>query len=142
MYKHVIATSNFWRFEVLTGVLLFSLCIPLNYILVKKIGINGSALSDLIAYTVYNVVRLFFIWKRFKMQPFTLKTVYSIIIAIFLYYLCYYLFNNYHNWSGIIMRSVVFTILFTVAAFVFKLSPDIIQLYHLAKLKIKGQRSD
>lgn len=133
----IIATSNFWRFEVLTGVLLFSLCIPLNYVLVKRMGINGSALSDLIAYTVYNAVRLFFIRKRFKMQPFSSKTFYSILTAIIIYYSCYFLFNNYHNWGGIIARSILFTVLFTLAAFFFKLSPDIHQLYDAAKLRLQ-----
>jgi len=137
--SQIIATSNFWRFEVLTGILLFSLCIPLNYLLVKQMGINGSALSDLIAYTVYNVVRIFFIWKRFKMQPFTLKTVSSILVVIAIYCLCYFLFNTYHNWGGIIIRSALFTILFTAAAFIFKLTPDIMQLYHNAKARFTRQ---
>jgi O-antigen/teichoic acid export membrane protein len=137
----IIATSNFWRFEVLTGILLFSLCIPLNYILVKKMGINGSALSDLIAYSIYNAVRLFFIWKKFKLQPFTSKTLISIILVMIIYYLCYYLLRDYHNWTGIIIRSVLFTALFTVAAFVFKLTPDLMQLFDLVKSKLQKKEN-
>lgn len=136
----IIATSNFWRFEVLTGVLLFSMAIPLNYFLVKKMGINGSALSDLIAYSVYNFVRLFFIWKKYKLQPFSAKTIYSIFIVTAIYLLCHFFFNAYHSWAAIFARSILFTVLFTLAAFVFELSPDVMQLYHLAKSKLEKKR--
>ncbi len=141
--SQVIGTSNYWRFEVFTGVILFSLCIPLNYILVKKIGINGSALADLIAYSFYNIIRLIFIWKKFKMQPFSSKSVYSVVVALCIYFLCYYLFNNLHGWTGIIIRSTLFTVTFSISAFYLNLTPDIHQLWELAKerfLNIRGNK--
>ena len=114
---------------------MFSLAIPLNYFLVKKFGINGSAVSDLIAYTVYNLVRLLYIWRRFGMQPFTSKTIYSIITVVAIYFLCNYLFHDLNNWTGIVVRSILFTMLFVAAIFVLKLTPDAAQLYELAILK-------
>lgn len=134
--SQIIGTSNYWRFEVLTSVLLFALAIPLNYFLVKRYGINGSAVSDLIAYTVYNAVRFTFIWRKFGLQPFSFKTIVAIVVALALYFGCFYLFDNMHNWLGIIIRSLVFAGLFMGAVFAFRLTPDAHQLWDLALVKL------
>ncbi len=135
--SQIIGTSNFWRFEVLTGVLLLTISIPLNYILVKAYGINGSALSNLIAFSVYNFVRLSFIWKKYKMQPFTIKTVIAIIISFIIYLGCYYFFKNLNNWFGIIVRSAVFSTAFILSVIYFRLTPDAPQLWEIAKSRLK-----
>ncbi len=135
--SQIIGTSNFWRFEVLTGVLLLAISIPLNYILVKAYGINGSALSNLIAFFIYNFVRLFFIWKKFKMQPFSSKTVIALISSFIIYVFCYYLFRNLNNWFGIIVRSCVFSIGFILSVIYFRLTPDAYQLWEIAISRFK-----
>lgn len=140
--SQIIGTSNFWRFEVFTGVLLFLLAIPLNYILIRKMGINGSALSDLLAYLIYNLVRLFFIWKKFAIQPFSLKTIYSIVLSLFLYFLTYYFFDSLHSWPGVILRTLFFAFGFIGAAYAFKLTPDIEQLYSLFLFKIRKKKNN
>lgn len=137
--SQIIGTSNYWRFEVLTGVLLLAISIPLNYFLVKAYGINGSAISNLIAFTIYNLIRLFFIWKKFKMQPFTVKTVIAIILSFIIYLGCYYFFKNLNNWFGIIVRSAVFSTAFILAVIYFKITPDIAQLWEIAVKRVKGK---
>ncbi|MCY7421356.1 MAG: polysaccharide biosynthesis C-terminal domain-containing protein [Chitinophagaceae bacterium] len=122
--SQIIGTSNLWRFEVLTGVLLLSISIPLNYFLVKQMGINGSALSNLIAFAIYNAVRLFFIYRRFSMQPFTAKTVYAVLATVSIYAGCYLLLNNMHGWIAIFLRSAMFVLLFAVAVIKLRISPD------------------
>lgn len=138
--SQIIGTSNYWRFEVFTSILLFSLIIPLNYFLVKKLGINGSALGDLIAYLVYNTVRYLFIWKKFRMQPFTVKTLYSILITVGIYFITHLLFNHLHSWAGIVLRSLFFVGLFTASAYVFRLTPDVQQLLEVTMLKLKRKK--
>ncbi len=128
----IIGTSNLWKFEVFTGILLLSVSIPLNYYLVKRFGINGSALSNLIAFSIYNFIRLFFIWKKFKMQPFSVKTVLAIITSFIIYLLCFYLFKSMSSWTGIIVRSAVFSTGFILCVIYFKITPDIAQLWETA----------
>jgi O-antigen/teichoic acid export membrane protein len=135
--SQIIGTSNFWKFETFTGILLVSIAIPLNYFLVKKYGINGAAISNLIAFIVYNAVRLFFIWYKFKMQPFSLKTLQALIIPFLLYSICYLGFNDLSGIGAILLRSFVFSALFVVSLFYFKLTPDVHQLWELALKKLK-----
>ena len=138
--SQIIGTSNFWRFEVLTGVLLLSISIPLNYFLVKKMGINGSALSNLIAFAIYNTVRLAFIYKKFDMQPFTKKTGYALLTTLLIYAFCFYSFNGMHGWLAIILRSAIFVVLFAVAVIQLKISPDADFLLATVVKKIKDRK--
>jgi O-antigen/teichoic acid export membrane protein len=136
----IIGTSIFWRFEFLSGIVLVLLAVPLNVILVKRIGIDGAAWSSLIAFTIYNIIRLQFLWRKFKMQPFSINTFYVLIHALICYAICYLLFRNMHGFGAMILRSAVFIILFIITAFQLKLSPDLAPIWHTLKKRLSGRR--
>lgn len=128
--SQIIGTSVFWRFEFFTGIILLSLTLPLNYIFTKYyFGVKGPAIANLISFTIYNVIRYFFLFKKFKLQPFTVKTVYTIILGIAAYYCCYFLFNNLHGLLAMIVRSSLFLTLFMAGVFLLKLSPDVMPVW-------------
>ncbi|HYF31491.1 MAG TPA: oligosaccharide flippase family protein [Chitinophagaceae bacterium] len=133
----IIGTSTFWRFEFMSGVILLLLAIPLNIILVKRFHIEGAAWSSLIAYTVYNIVRLWFLWWKFKMQPFTVNTFYVIVHALACYAICYIAFRSLNDFGGMVLRSAVFVVLFAVTAYYFKLSPDIDPVIRSVRKKLR-----
>lgn len=136
----IIGTSIFWRFEFLSGIVLVLLAVPLNVILVKRIGIDGAAWSSLIAFTIYNIIRLQFLWRKFKMQPFSINTFYVIIHALLCYGICYFLFRNMHGFGAMILRSAVFVILFIVTAFQLKISPDLAPIWSTMKKRLTRRR--
>jgi len=134
--QYIIGTSTYWRFEFLCGILLLSLAIPLNIILVKRMGIVGAAYSNLIAFSVYNFIRLYFLWAKFKLFPFSQLTLMVILHAVVCYFTCYFLFRSIEGWPGIIITSIVFTGLFSITAYYFKLSPDIQPVWNTIKKRI------
>lgn len=125
----IINTSNFWRFELYSGVVLLAFRLPLTYFLIKKYGITGSALAELCAYTVYNIVRCEFLRRKFNMQPFSMKTLYSLLFAGAAYCVCYFLLRDVPGFFGILVRSIGFSSLMIAGIFYFKLTPDAAQLY-------------
>lgn len=125
----VINTSTFWRFDFYSGVVLLTFRLPLTYFLIKNYGIIGSATAELVAYSVYNFIRFEFLRRKFKMQPFTLKTLYSLLLAAGAYAFCYYLMNDIGGWAGIILRGICFSALMIGGVFYWKLTPDAGQLY-------------
>lgn len=124
----IIGTSNFWRFEFFSGVIMLALRIPLSYMLVKSYGIIGSAYSDLISLTVYNFIRYEFLRRRFNMQPFSSKTFYSIILGFAAYFTAYFLLQGHSGWLAIILRSTIFSGIIAGGVFFFKLTPDAMQI--------------
>jgi O-antigen/teichoic acid export membrane protein len=136
----IIATSTFWRFDFITGVVLLIITLPLNYILTKYYyGVMGPAISNLISFSLYNAIRYLFLIKRFKMQPFSLKTVYTILLGGMAYYVAYLLFKNQTGIIWIITRSCCFVALYVTGTLVLKLSPDIQPVWNtvLKRLGIK-----
>ncbi len=77
----IIATSTFWRFDFFTGLLLAALTLPLNYLLAKEVGMIGPAIADLATFAIYNCVRWAFLYRKFRMQPFTIQSLYTLLLG-------------------------------------------------------------
>jgi 4-amino-4-deoxy-L-arabinose transferase-like glycosyltransferase len=103
----------------------------------------GPAIANLITFTIYNAIRYFFLLKKFKLQPFNLKTIYTIVLGIAVYYCCYFLFNTMHGFFGLILRSILYLVLFIAGTLLLKLSPDIMPVWQTFKKKLgikKGEQ--
>ncbi|MGN6543320.1 MAG: lipopolysaccharide biosynthesis protein [Ginsengibacter sp.] len=133
--SQIIGTSTFWRFEFVSGMVLLSLAVPLNYVLVKHFGIIGAGYSTLISYSVYNIIRIIFLKRKFNMHPFSMKTVYAIILAFLAYFICYYTFHSFHGFFGILLKTSIFTALYGGAILYFDLSPDVLPIWYNIKSK-------
>lgn len=127
--SQIIGTSIHWRFEFISGMILLSLAVPLNYFLVKEIGIIGAAYSHLIAFTVYNAIRIIFLKRKFNMQPFSTKTAYAIVLAFTSYAICYYSFLNMHSLGGMFLKALTFLFLYGGSVIYFDLSPDVLPVW-------------
>lgn len=124
----IIATSTFWKFEFFTGMILLAMALPLNYNLTKNLGVIGPAISNLIAFTIYNGIRFVFLWKRYKMQPFTIRTLYVILLGIGAWVICHFLFKDQQGLMWIVLRSGLFSILFIGGIIGFRITPDVAQV--------------
>lgn len=141
--SQIIGTSVHWRFEFVSGMILLTLAIPLNYFLVKEFGIIGAAYAHLIAFSIYNSIRIVFLKRKFNMQPFSTKTAYAIILAFVSYGICYYLFSDLHNFTGILVKSLAFLIIYGGSVIYFNLSPDVLPVWKSIQTKagIKKRRT-
>ena len=138
--SQIIGTSVYWRFEFVSGVILLGLAMPLSYILVKEFGIIGAAYAHLIAFSVYNAIRIIFLKRKFNMQPFSNKSAYAIILAFACYTLCYYLFIQMTGLAGIFVKSFAFLTLYAGSVIYFKLSPDVMPVWKTIQSKTGMRR--
>jgi len=134
--SQIIGTSTLWRFEFFTGMVLLAITLPLNYVLAKKMGVVGPAIATLISYTVYNAIRYFFLLRKFRLQPFSYKTLLTIALAIIGYWLSTALFNFIHGFFAMTIRSLFFGLIYFGGALLLKLSPDVIPVWNTLKKKI------
>ncbi len=121
----IIATSVYWKFEMISGIILLVLMLPLSYLFTVEFGIAGTGAAQLISIIVYNIIRILFLWMKFRLIPFTKHTVYTLLLAAATFAIVYYGFANMHGWAGIFIRSTVFLLLYGGGAILFRLSPDI-----------------
>ena len=137
----IIGTSTYWRFELWTSILLTALIIPLSYILTVKYGIMGPAIANIVSFSVYNTVRYLFLWKKFKLQPFSVKTIEVIAIAAISYLISYWLFNKMEGIFGLVLRTAIFAIIFIVAVYKRNITPDLKPITEnlLIRMRIKNK---
>jgi O-antigen/teichoic acid export membrane protein len=120
----IIATSTYWRFELWTSLLLTALIIPLSYYLTVKYGLVGPAVANLISFSIYNVIRFWFLWKKFNLQPFTFKTIEVIVGAVLFYLIVNTLLANMEGLLGLILRTAIFAVLMVALIYGRNISPD------------------
>ena len=135
--SQIIGTSTFWRFEFFTGMILLVITLPLNYILTKYyFRILGPAISNLFSFTVYNAIRYWFLQKKFNMQPFTLKTLYTIILGLLSFYICYFLFDQQLGFWWIVCRSTAFLVMYISGTVLLNLSDAVLPVWNTLKKKL------
>ena len=123
--SQMLYTSNFWKFEFITGVVLLFLTIPLNYWLTQKYGMVGAGIAGFISLTVYNAIRMGFIYYKFKMQPFTINSLKAVVTAAAIYFAIFFITKNISGVTGMFVKSVLFSLLFIAGVFYLKLTPDL-----------------
>jgi O-antigen/teichoic acid export membrane protein len=132
----IIGTSTYWKFEMFSGIILLLLILPLNYFLTKRYDIIGPGIANLISISIYNLIRIIFLWKKFKLFPFTKQTAYTILLAGFCFLICYYGFSMLHGFAGLFVRSIAFCLLYVAGVLYLKLTPDVIPVWNTIKKKI------
>ncbi|WEK34135.1 MAG: hypothetical protein P0Y53_16730 [Candidatus Pseudobacter hemicellulosilyticus] len=131
----VIATSPAWRFDFYSGLVLLLFSIPLNIYMAAAMGMEGVALATLFTFSLYNSIRICFVRYRFGFWPFSIRTLYAIVLIISLYLVTWFLFRHMHSWLGIITRSGFFTLLYISSILVLKLTPDLTQVAGMLRQK-------
>lgn len=73
--SHILLYSKYYRFNMVAIAILVVFNISLNVYFMKYLqwGIEGAAYATLISMTLYNSVKLIFIYLKYNIQPFTKK---------------------------------------------------------------------
>ena len=137
----IIGTSTYWKFELISGMILLTLMLPLTYILTKQYGLIGPAIATLISITVYNSIRIIFLWKKFQLFPLTAHSLYTVLLAAACYAICHFTFINIQGITGMFFRSIAFLLLYATGAMYMKLSPDIQPVIQSIKKRLGIKKS-
>ncbi|WP_406683927.1 lipopolysaccharide biosynthesis protein [Seonamhaeicola sp. MEBiC1930] len=121
----ILFNSDYYRVILTFGVILVVLMIVLNIVLIPVLGINGAALGTFAAIVLYNSVKLFFVYRYFKVLPFTfnsLKTAVLILVSALIFYFWDFPF---HAIISIALKSILICVSYFVVVYKFNLSEDI-----------------
>ncbi|OQP52477.1 lipopolysaccharide biosynthesis protein [Niastella populi] len=135
--SQIIGTSIYWKVDFVSGIILLALTLPLNYFLTVYLGVIGPAIANLFAIIVYNGIRYFFLLRKFKMQPFTVKSVYALLLAIVCFGICYFAFNSFLGFGWIVLRSTAFIALFAAGVLFLKISPDVLPVLESVRKRLR-----
>lgn len=134
----IIVNSKYYRYlsYFLAGFVI--LLVLSNLMLIPVMGLVGAAVASLISKFVYNIVKILFLYQKYRIQPFSFKFIYLIFIGLLSYWLST-LMPAYPNFMvDLVLRSLLITILFVLPVYFLRVSDDVNRkIDELVKLVIK-----
>lgn len=92
----ILFNSPYYKKILSFGLLLAGITIVLNYLFIPSLGIEGAALASFLSLSVYNSVKLWYVWKKYDSQPFSWNT-FKLLMLLLSLYLVSYFFPNFEN---------------------------------------------
>ncbi|WP_310554860.1 oligosaccharide flippase family protein [Flavobacterium sp.] len=122
---YIITNSKYYKFNNTTTFALAFLTISSNlfFIFYLKLGIIGVATATSISITLYNVIKIWFNYKKFGVHPFSNQYFYSIGFIILSILIGFILPNSDSKSLNLCYKPFVVLILFFVGNSIFKVIP-------------------
>tara|TARA_B100000214_G_scaffold78097_1_gene52701 strand:+ start:4963 stop:6420 length:1458 start_codon:yes stop_codon:yes gene_type:complete len=121
----IIMNSKYFRYDLYTSLILVFLTIITNFFLIQKYGINGAAMATALSVFLFHFTRVILLKIKMNMQPFSYKTIYTIILLILIYFLLIFLPNTGYALFDIFWKSLIALLIFGLLVLYFNLSDDI-----------------
>jgi len=135
----IISSSKYFKFDFYSYLALIVIIIISNLIFIPLYGITGTAIATGVSLLIFNLLRFLFLLVMYKMQPFTIASIYTIIVGTAIYFLSVWIIPKNSNFIiDLLFRSSFITILYGICVYYFNLSDDISYLIKGYINKIKG----
>jgi O-antigen/teichoic acid export membrane protein len=138
----IILQSKYYRFNLISVVFLAVLIVVTNYLFIPRYGINGAAFGTALSVFLYNILKYLFLWIKFRMQPFNIKTVVVLLIMAVTFFAASLVpapeDELVPTLLNILFRSVVITGLFVGFSYIFQVSDDANNLAKIGVDRLKA----
>ncbi|RYZ98628.1 MAG: hypothetical protein EOP47_18890 [Sphingobacteriaceae bacterium] len=122
---YIISTSHKYRLMTMFVMFACVFCVTLNYFLIPIYHGLGAAISYMLTIAGLNFCSWFYIKYRFNMQPFTLKHIWVIVIAVISYFAGAYFWRMPNVFLDILVRSSITATIYISLTYYLKISVDI-----------------
>jgi len=124
----IILNSEHYRVDLWTTLLLVFISIVANYLLIPPLGILGAAIATAGSMLIYNLIKLFIVWKKFEMQPFRLNALTVIAVGVITLLIVLQIPKLGRTSIDILSRSTIITLLYIGSLYLLKASDDLNKL--------------
>ncbi len=121
----LMGTSKYYKVQSYLLLILVVILIALNLLLIPKFGLTGAAVSSALSLGLLNLLRYLFLYYKYNLQPYNFRFVIVILISGFSYFIAYSIPGNFHFVVDLLLRSTVFSLLFMLPVYFFKISVDL-----------------
>ena len=124
----ILFNSDYYRVVLVFGVLLAILTVVLNLVFIPIYGINGAAYASCITIFTYNIIKLSFVYRKFKMHPFTGLTLKTLLLITICGLALFFWEFSCHPILAILLKTMLLSIVYGLSVYKFNLSEDISKL--------------
>lgn len=135
---HIIVYSQYYKFNLYFSLLLAVINISLNVLLIPKYGLVGAAISTLISMILFNIIKVIFVWIKFKMQPFSLSMIWVLLLGLIAYASTLVLPKTGNAFIDIVINSIMITLIYVPSILYFNLSDDLTKVKQDLLIKVRN----
>ena len=141
----IILNSKYYRFDLYANLFLLVVTFLSNYLFIPEssplkelgiVGINGAAFATALSIFLFNFIKFVFIYVKVKLHPFDIKTLYSILLLLFVYYVVDSLSLDFNPYLNILLNSSISLIIFVPILLYTKLSLELLSIYNNFKNRL------
>jgi O-antigen/teichoic acid export membrane protein len=134
---YIMIASKYFRVDLWINLFLIVIVFASNYWLIPIHGEVGAALATAGSVFIFNILRGMFLWSKFRIQPFSLQTLYLLFFAAVALLLGMYIptpawlaqYNDYiRAVAEVALRSIPVALLYGGLLVGFRISPDLNEL--------------
>ncbi len=133
--SQIIAYSSHYKYLTWFTALMLVMVFVSNLIFIPILQITGVALASAITTIIFTIIKVIFIYRKYKIQPFNIRFVYLSGIGLAIFLLSSLMPAMHNMIFDIIIRSGAITILYVIFLVLFKISPEINN--QIAELRVK-----
>lgn len=130
----IFITSKKYKYDLIFTVVLLVSVVGLNFLFIPLYGMYGAALSTTIAYILYNLARLIFVFSVYGLHPFKKGQLYIIVVFLLSFLIMEQMpvfFGN--ELVSMVLKGMLVLITFIVPVYLLKLDVDVVG--YLDKIK-------
>lgn len=122
---HIISMSKYYRFNIYVMLFLAVLTTVLNLFFIRNtsLGILGISISYAISLTCFNLAKIGFNYYKFKVSPFTIEMLYSVILATLAISVAIILPDFSYHFINLVYKPALVLIIFFVGNHFMKIYP-------------------
>ena len=122
----ILFNSDSYKWILFFGVGVLGAAFYLNTIFIPEYGIVGAAIATFLSYALYNLAKYIFVYMKFQIQPFSIKTILILIWSFVLYILFYYWnITVVHPMIAIVIKGALLSLSYMMFIYFTRLSPEI-----------------
>lgn len=125
MNDQLLSITNHYRFMFIVSVAVVVLLVALSFILIPPYSYYGAAVATAASLVAYNFSKLFFIWRKLGLQPFSKKSLVVLLAGIVTFAAGYFIPFILNAVTDAIVRTAVIMLLYLLLLLVLKPSDDL-----------------
>ncbi|MDO4880248.1 MAG: oligosaccharide flippase family protein [Capnocytophaga sp.] len=103
----ILFNSNSYKYILYSGIFLLLSIIGLNMIFIPKWGINGAVISSFISFMLYNIIKIYYVYKESQLIPFSKEFLRNVLFIMGLFFSFYYVSFPFIAIINILLKSVI-----------------------------------
>jgi len=121
----ILFNSDYYRVILLLGVILAICTALLNIIFIPQFGIKGAAYATCIAIFIYNTIKVLFVYTKFKILPFSVNTLKTLLLILVCGVGFYFWEFKFHPLLNIALKTLLIVGIYGIIVYRFNFSEDI-----------------